>query len=129
MKLQMLGDDPNLRKPWPSMVDKNNGGFISSSLNTRGSIPSGNLPIKKMDGKAQVSSHGLQRKDTLTGSDLQYNQSGLSVVRKKRVHAQVSCLQNFICFLCYLMVIGELHPYLSSGWIAFFFEGGEKPKI
>lgn len=86
----MLGDDSTARKPWPSSIDKNSGGLSSSSLHMRGGMPSGNLQQKKVDGKAQVSSHGLQRKDSLTGSDSQcYNQSGLSVVRKKRVHAQV----------------------------------------
>ncbi|KAF2284863.1 hypothetical protein GH714_031400 [Hevea brasiliensis] len=97
MKLWMLGDDPNVRKPWPSTLDKNSGGAISSSFSARGGVTAGNLPTKKMDGKSQVSSHGLQRKDTLSGSDSQHNQSGLSVVRKKRVHAQFNDLQE-----CYL---------------------------
>ncbi|KDP30815.1 hypothetical protein JCGZ_13758 [Jatropha curcas] len=96
MKLRMLGDDLNLRKPWSSKIDKNSGGMISSSFNARGGMTAGNLPMKKMDGKAQ-GSHGLQRKDTLSGSDSQYNQSGLSVVRKKRIHAQFNDLQD-----CYL---------------------------
>ncbi|KAJ9176846.1 hypothetical protein P3X46_012118 [Hevea brasiliensis] len=97
MKLWMLGDDPNVRKPWPSTLDKKSGGAISSSFSARGGVTAGNLPTKKMDGKSQVSSHGLQRKDTLSGSDSQHNQSGLSVVRKKRVHAQFNDLQE-----CYL---------------------------
>ncbi|OAY35059.1 E3 ubiquitin-protein ligase COP1 isoform X2 [Manihot esculenta] len=97
MKLWMLGDDPNVRKPWPSTLDRNSGGVISSSLNAKGGLTAGNLPTKTMDGKSQVSSHGLQRKDTLSGSDSQYNRSGLSVVRKKRVHAQFNDLQE-----CYL---------------------------
>ncbi|XP_037494049.1 E3 ubiquitin-protein ligase COP1 [Jatropha curcas] len=79
-----------------SKIDKNSGGMISSSFNARGGMTAGNLPMKKMDGKAQ-GSHGLQRKDTLSGSDSQYNQSGLSVVRKKRIHAQFNDLQD-----CYL---------------------------
>ncbi|KAJ4822145.1 coatomer subunit alpha [Turnera subulata] len=98
MKLRMLGDDFNARKPWPSTIDKSHSGVISSSLSARGGMTTGSLPVKKIDGKAQTSSHGIQRKDILSGSDLQYNQSGLSVVRKKRVHAQV----------CRLRVIAEL---------------------
>lgn len=91
MKLRMLGDDLTVRKLWPSTIDKNHSGVVTSSLNARG-LTTGNIPIKKMDGKAQVSSHGLQRKDTSGGSDPQYNHSGLSAVKKKRVHAQVGNL-------------------------------------
>ncbi|XP_002534127.2 E3 ubiquitin-protein ligase COP1 [Ricinus communis] len=97
MKLRMLGDDPNARKPWSPTIEKSNGGVISNAFNVRGGMITGNLPTKKMDGKAQVSSHGLQRKDSLSGSDSQFNHSGLSVVRKKRVHAQFNDLQE-----CYL---------------------------
>ncbi|KAF5459853.1 hypothetical protein F2P56_019766 [Juglans regia] len=48
-----------------------------------------NLQNKKADGKSQVTSHGLQRKDALSASESQHiNQSGLSVARKKQVLAQ-----------------------------------------
>ncbi|XP_050206740.1 E3 ubiquitin-protein ligase COP1 isoform X1 [Mercurialis annua] len=97
MKLRMLGNDPNMRNLRPSTHEKSNSGVISSSFSGRGGMTTGNLPTKKMDGKAQGSSHGLQRKDSLTGLDSQFNQSGLSVVRKKRVHAQFNDLQE-----CYL---------------------------
>ncbi|KAG5232018.1 hypothetical protein OIU76_005150 [Salix suchowensis] len=107
MKLRMLGDDLTVRKPWPSTIDKNHSGVVNSSLNARG-LTTGNIPTKKMDGKAQVSSHGLQRKDTSGGSDPQYNQSGLSSVKKKRVQAQFNDLQE-----CYLQKRRQLanHPH------------------
>lgn len=98
VKLRMLGDDHSMRKPWPSSMEKTPSGFTSSNISTRGNLSSGSLQSKKMETKAQVSSHGLQRKDTLSGSDSQHmNQSSLSVTRKKRVHAQFTDLQE-----CYL---------------------------
>ncbi|TYI01040.1 hypothetical protein ES332_A11G173600v1 [Gossypium tomentosum] len=84
--------------PWSSSMDKNNSGIVSSSLNIRGGMPAGNLQNKKIDGKTQLSGHGSQRKDALSGADSQgFNQSGLSVARKKRIHAQFNDLQE-----CYL---------------------------
>ncbi|KAJ0112815.1 hypothetical protein Patl1_01935 [Pistacia atlantica] len=112
IKLRMLGDDSTARKPWLSSIDKNSGGLSSSSLHMRGGMPSGNLQQKKVDGKAQVSSHGLQRKDSPTRSDSQcFNQSGLSVIRKKRVHAQFNDLQE-----CYLQKRRELadQPHIKQ---------------
>ncbi|GMN22134.1 hypothetical protein TIFTF001_043457 [Ficus carica] len=98
LKLRTVGDDLSARKPWPSLTDKCNSGPISNPLNLRGGMSSGNLQTKKMEGWGQVSSVGHQRKDAVSGSDSQYiNQSGLAVVRKKRVHAQFSDLQD-----CYL---------------------------
>ncbi|KAF5741404.1 E3 ubiquitin-protein ligase COP1 isoform X1 [Tripterygium wilfordii] len=98
MKLRMLGEGLSARKPWTALVDKNSSGSISSSHNLRGGMSSGNIPNKKLDVKAQVSSHGLQRKDALSGVDSHFgSQSSLSVVRKKRVHAQFNDLQE-----CYL---------------------------
>ncbi|KAJ4730116.1 E3 ubiquitin-protein ligase COP1 [Melia azedarach] len=98
VKLRMLGDDSSTRKSWLSSVEKNSSGIITGYPNARGGMSAGNLENKKVDGKAQVSSHGHQRKDSLSGSDSQcFNQSGLSVVRKKRVHAQFNDLQE-----CYL---------------------------
>ncbi|XP_012491109.2 E3 ubiquitin-protein ligase COP1 [Gossypium raimondii] len=98
VKLRMLGDDSSTRKPWSSSMDKNNSGIVSSSLNIRGGMPAGNLQNKKIDGKTQLSGHVSQRKDALSGADSQgFNQSGLSVARKKRIHAQFNDLQE-----CYL---------------------------
>ncbi|KAK6259522.1 hypothetical protein SCA6_013996 [Theobroma cacao] len=98
VKLRMLGDDSGTGKPWPSSIDKNSSGIVSSSLNVRGGMSAGYLQNKKIDGKAQVSGHGPQRKDALSGADSQgFNQSGLSIARKKRVHVQFNDLQE-----CYL---------------------------
>ncbi|XP_044466737.1 E3 ubiquitin-protein ligase COP1 [Mangifera indica] len=112
VKLRMLGDDSTARKPWLSSLDKNSGGLSSCSLHMRGGMPAGNLQQKKVDGKAQVSFPGLQKKDSLTGSDSQcFNQSGLSVVRKKRVHAQFNDLQE-----CYLQKRRQLanQPHINQ---------------
>lgn len=98
VKLRMLGDDSSVRKPWPSSIDKNTSELSSGSLNARKGLATWNLQNKKVDGKSQAISHGLQRKDALSGSDSQFiNQSSSSVARKKRVHAQFNDLQE-----CYL---------------------------
>ncbi|KFK31097.1 e3 ubiquitin-protein ligase cop1 [Arabis alpina] len=95
VKLRMLGDDPSARNAWP--LEKNHTGFNSNSLSMRGGN-SFNFQNKKVEGKAQGSSHGLQKKDALSGSDSQsLNQSTVSMARKKRIHAQFNDLQE-----CYL---------------------------
>ncbi|CAI0550976.1 unnamed protein product [Linum tenue] len=96
MKLRML-DDPMAGKPWSSTIDRNHGSMMSSSFSSRGGMAIGDLATKKTEGKSQLSSQGFQRKDNLGGSDIQHNQSGLSVMRKKRVHTQFNELQE-----CYL---------------------------
>jgi E3 ubiquitin-protein ligase RFWD2 len=96
MKLRMLGDDSSARKSWPSSMDKNTSDLISSSLNTRRGLATWNLQNKQVNEKYGVISTRQQRKDALRGSDSQcINQSGLSVARKKRVHAQVCYLKWF----------------------------------
>ncbi|KAG8488380.1 hypothetical protein CXB51_016563 [Gossypium anomalum] len=91
LKLRMLGDDSSTRKPWDSSIERNSSGIASSSLNVRVGMSAGNLQNKKSDGKTQVSGHRVQRKDALSGADSQgFNQSGLSIARKKRIHAQSS---------------------------------------
>lgn len=96
LKLRMLGDDSSARKPRASSVDKTNSGPMSSSHNLHGGMSTVNMLFKKKDGGGQRSSGGLQRKDGLSGSDPQYvNQSGLAIVRKKRVHAQVCHFTRF----------------------------------
>ncbi|KAK2431165.1 protein SPA1-RELATED [Trifolium repens] len=99
VKLRML-DDSGGRKSLHSSMDKNSSGLASSPLNLRGGLSSGSH-TKKNDGKSQISSShgiGIQRRDPISGSDSQYiNQSGLALVRKKRVHTQFNDLQE-----CYL---------------------------
>lgn len=97
MKLRMLADDPIGKKPWSSSTDRNFDGLFSASRNAPGAP--GNLTYRKVDGKAQISSPGPQRKDTsISEMNSQHmSQSGLAVVRKKRVNAQFNDLQE-----CYL---------------------------
>ena len=92
VKLRILGDDTSTRKPWLSSIDKN-----SSGLNVRGGMSAGNLQSKKVDGKAQVSSHGIQKKDSLTGSDSQ--------CFKKRGHAQVCNLPRLQLQYCFQLLV------------------------
>ncbi|GMH12577.1 hypothetical protein Nepgr_014418 [Nepenthes gracilis] len=95
-KLRMLGDD-STAKYWPSSVDKSSGGLSLGSHSSLGSLAAGSFQ-NKVDGKSQRSSHGPQRKDALSGFDSQHiSQSGLAVMRKKKIHAQFSDLQE-----CYL---------------------------
>ncbi|CBI41056.3 unnamed protein product, partial [Vitis vinifera] len=97
VKLRMLADDPIATKAWPSLTDKHSSGIISSAHSTQGRMGAGSSQNKKADVKAQVSSHGLQRKDAYSGSDSHVTQSGLVVARKRRLHAQFNDLQD-----CYL---------------------------
>ncbi|OIT01716.1 PREDICTED: E3 ubiquitin-protein ligase COP1-like [Nicotiana attenuata] len=99
MKLRMLADDPIGKKPWSSSTDRNFGGLFSTSWNAPGGLPTGNLTYKMVEGKAQISSPGPHRKDTSISelNSQHMSQSGLAVVRKKRVNAQFNDLQE-----CYL---------------------------
>lgn len=89
MKLRMAGDDMKAREPWSSLMDKRNDGPTSTSLNTWGVMSAGNFQNKKADSRSPVSTYGLYKKDALNAPDPQVNHTGLSVARKKRVHAQV----------------------------------------
>uniref|UniRef100_A0A5B7BC13 Uncharacterized protein n=1 Tax=Davidia involucrata TaxID=16924 RepID=A0A5B7BC13_DAVIN len=104
----MLADDPTATKSRTSLIDKNSSGLISRSRNIRG-IGMGNFQYKKLDGKSQVSAPAPQRKDAFSGLESEHtSQSGLAVVRKKRVHAQFNDLQE-----CYLQKRRQLanHPH------------------
>ncbi|RVW45882.1 E3 ubiquitin-protein ligase COP1, partial [Vitis vinifera] len=74
--------------------DKHSSGIISSAHSTQGRMGAGSSQNKKADVKAQVSSHGLQRKDAYSGSDSHVTQSGLVVARKRRLHAQIVTCKN-----------------------------------
>lgn len=89
MKLRKAGDDMKAREPWLTLMDKRNDGPTSTSLNTWGVVSAGNFQNKKADSRSQVSTYGLYKKDSLNGAEPQVNHTGLSVARKKRVHAQV----------------------------------------
>ncbi|KAL8151015.1 hypothetical protein V2J09_020823 [Rumex salicifolius] len=97
VKLRMLGGDPT-SKSWTSSHDKNSVGLSSSSRSSLGGLAGGSFQSKKADGKGLMSSQVAQRKDSLSGLDSQHiSQSGLAVMRKKRIHAQFNDLQE-----CYL---------------------------
>ncbi|KAK3038903.1 hypothetical protein RJ639_027531 [Escallonia herrerae] len=100
VKLRMLGNTPTAAAMGSrsSSTDKNNSGLVTNYRNAYGEMTSGNFQYKKVDGKAQVGPLGPQRKDAQSGLTSQrMSQSGLDVVRKKRVHSQFNDLQE-----CYL---------------------------
>ncbi|KAL3519404.1 hypothetical protein ACH5RR_017553 [Cinchona calisaya] len=99
--LRMLGDDPHAKLAWPLVTEKHGGGGVlrsfpgSQSQCHMGSPTSHNW---KGDEKTPSGSQIIQRKDAYSGLDSQQlTQSGLSLARKKRVHAQFNDLQD-----CYL---------------------------
>ncbi|XP_052202332.1 E3 ubiquitin-protein ligase COP1-like isoform X2 [Diospyros lotus] len=96
VKLRMLVDDPSATKAWPSLIDRRNQSNVPV---IQGQCPmgAGNLPNRKADLKALVSSKMVDRKDAHSGSDIQHVTPGLAVARKRRVHAQFNDLQE-----CYL---------------------------
>ncbi|KAK3005857.1 hypothetical protein RJ639_015842 [Escallonia herrerae] len=97
VKLRMLGNDPTAAAMGSrsSSTDKNSSGLVTNYRSAYGEMTSGNFQYKKVDGKAQVGPLGPQRKDAQSGLTSQHmSQSGLDVVRKKRVHSQ---LANEVC--------------------------------
>uniref|UniRef100_A0A1D1YIH1 E3 ubiquitin-protein ligase COP1 n=1 Tax=Anthurium amnicola TaxID=1678845 RepID=A0A1D1YIH1_9ARAE len=99
VKLRMVMDDPVGTKLQTSMMDKNNNFLVSSARSAYGGACSKNFQNKKIEMKPQGSSQGHQKKDTPNGSDSHQSitQSGVAVVRKRRVHQQFNELQE-----CYL---------------------------
>ncbi|CAH9135821.1 unnamed protein product [Cuscuta epithymum] len=88
-KGRMFANDPLGAQSRSSSVDRNTFGLFPSSRTAHGGISSGKLVYQKKD--------GAQRKDvSVTELNSQHmSQSGLAVVRKKRVHAQFNDLQEF----------------------------------
>ena len=99
-----------------SSIDRTSSGLVSSSRSTHGGA-TGSFQYKKGDSKAQFSSPANHRKDaSLSGLNTQpMSQSGLAVVRKKRVHAQVSIF-NLLWILSHKFTITVAH---SSAYVAF----------
>lgn len=102
VKLKKSSDDPLIIKPrtssWP--MDRNISGLGRNSYNIKRGITPVNSQYKKNEGKAQVKIPATQSKETALNepSSQDMGQSGLAVMRKKRVHAQVSdevCLISF----------------------------------
>lgn len=72
VKPRMISDDSTVKTTsWPSLMDKRNS-----------SMGAGSQQSKLHD----------KRKDACSGSDSQNTQAGVSVARKRRVHAQVTSL-------------------------------------
>ncbi|PWA73220.1 WD40 repeat-containing protein [Artemisia annua] len=92
VKLRMLADDSTVKTSWPSLMDKRN----SSSMSL-GNMAAGSQLNRLPDAQAPASSLAFQKKDTCSGSDSQSTQAGVTVARKRRVHAQFNDLQE-----CYL---------------------------
>ncbi|KAF2284865.1 hypothetical protein GH714_031414 [Hevea brasiliensis] len=114
MKLWMLGDDPNVRKPWPSTLDKNSGGAISSSFSARGGVTAGNLPTKKMDGKSQFNDLQecyLQKRRLLTTQPHKQQESDKNIIHREGYSSGLVDFQSVLStFTQYsrLRVIAEL---------------------
>ncbi|KAL0311267.1 UNVERIFIED_CONTAM: E3 ubiquitin-protein ligase COP1 [Sesamum angustifolium] len=97
VKLQMLSDDTVGMRSRSSSMDKSISGVVCNSCNIQGGVNSANFHYKKDEGNVQVNPHVTHSKDaSLSGPTSQHiSQSGLAVVRKKRVHAQFNDLQEF----------------------------------
>lgn len=96
VKLKMLVDNPTA---WAPTIDRQCIGLTTSSTrNLQGWMDSGDIQNRKADVKPQISSHGMQRRHSYSGSDSQHmSQSGSTIARKRQVHAQFNDLQE-----CYL---------------------------
>ncbi|KAL6988690.1 RING-type E3 ubiquitin transferase [Sarracenia purpurea var. burkii] len=100
VKLRMLVDDPSAIKAWPSLIERQSCGIISSLPSTQGPcwMNAGISKNRKDDVKPPVSSEMVKRKDSHGRSDSQLaTQSGLELAREKRVLSQFNDLQE-----CYL---------------------------
>ncbi|KAL3849012.1 hypothetical protein ACJIZ3_010894 [Penstemon smallii] len=97
VKLRMLSDDPMGIKSRASTINRNVSSLVCNSWNALGGINSVNFRNKKDERKAQVNTLGTQSKDTsFSGPMSQHtSDSGLAVIRKRRVHAQFNDLQEY----------------------------------
>lgn len=101
MNLRMLVDDSFAEKPLPSLIDQYNNGAISGGRNSQGWIGSARSQ-SKVSLKDQANSPGFRSKDANGRSDSTCNtNSGLTVARKWRIHAQVTLLAYFSYFLTF----------------------------
>lgn len=95
VKPKMFSDDPLIiRSRTPRPMDRNISGVVCNSYN----IKRGITPVKKTNQvKAQIKIPGTQSNEAApsepTSPDM--SQSGLAVMRKKRVHGQFNELQEF----------------------------------
>lgn len=91
VKLKMLSHDPLEIRSCTSSMDRSISGLVCNSSNAQGGITSVNFQYTKDEGKAQVNPLGTQSNEaSFSGPTSQHlSQSGLAVMRKKRIHAQV----------------------------------------
>ncbi|CAI9090149.1 OLC1v1024854C1 [Oldenlandia corymbosa var. corymbosa] len=110
LKLQMLSDDRLGMRSQSSSIERTSSGLLSSSRSAQG-VTTGSFQQKKGDLKAQFGSLAQQRKDgSLSGQNTHsMSQSGLAVVRKKRVLSQFNDLQE-----CYLQKRRQLAKQLPN---------------
>ncbi|XP_059624519.1 E3 ubiquitin-protein ligase COP1-like isoform X2 [Cornus florida] len=97
VKLRMLVDNPFATKAWPSLIDKRSSGINSCVPSVQGQcrMDSGNPQIMKADAQVLESSQILQKNDAYSLSDSQHlTQSGVTLARKRQVHAQECYLQK-----------------------------------
>ncbi|KAL6990711.1 coatomer subunit alpha, variant 2 [Sarracenia purpurea var. burkii] len=100
VQLRMLVDDPSAIKAWPSLIERQSCGIISSLPSTQGPcwMNAGISKNRIDDVKPPVSSEMVKRKDSHGRSDSQHaTQLGLEIAREKRVLSQFNDLQE-----CYL---------------------------
>lgn len=92
VKLKMLSDDPLGIRSRTSSKDRSMSGLVCNSCNTQGGVTSMNFPFKKDEGKAQANPLAAKSKEASLNELTSHNtsHSGSAVIRKKRVHAQVS---------------------------------------
>ncbi|KAK6141182.1 hypothetical protein DH2020_025065 [Rehmannia glutinosa] len=106
-----VSNDPVGMRSHTSSMDRNISGLVCNSCNAKDGITSVNFQYKKDEGKVQVKPLGTQSRDaSFSGPTSQHiSQSGLAVIRKKRVHAQFNELQEF-----YLQKRRQLDNHLES---------------
>ncbi|KAH6776114.1 Transducin/WD40 repeat-like superfamily protein [Perilla frutescens var. hirtella] len=98
VKLKMLSDPLGIGSHTSSRpMDRNISGFVRNSYNIKGGITSMNFQHKKDEGRARVKIPGTQSKEAALNepTSQHMSQSGLAVMRKKRVLAQFNELQEF----------------------------------
>lgn len=98
VKLKMLSDPLGIRSHTSSRpMDRNISSHVYNSYNIKGGITSMNLQYKKDEGKARVNIPQTQSKEAALNEPTSQNisQSGLAVMRKKRILGQFNELQEF----------------------------------
>lgn len=92
VKLKMLSDDPLGIRSRTSSMDRSMPGVVCNSCSPQRGVTSMNFPLMKDEGKAQANPLVTKSKEASLNDLTSHHttQSGSSVMRKKRVHAQVS---------------------------------------